>query len=88
MDKIASALTLAGHGPLLADGKMIIGRVGADLDIEAGFNAARQTGLSILATLALVTALMCALITYETISYGEGRARVRHEDFAPEPPAS
>ncbi|TMK72517.1 MAG: low temperature requirement protein A [Actinobacteria bacterium] len=44
--------------------------------------------LPALATLALVTALMCALITYETISYGEGRARVRHEDFAPEPPAS
>ncbi len=44
--------------------------------------------LPALATLALVTALMCALITYETISYGEGRARVRHEDFAPAPPAS
>jgi low temperature requirement protein LtrA len=44
--------------------------------------------LPALATLALVTALMCALITYETISYGEGRARVRHEDFVPAPPAS
>ncbi len=42
--------------------------------------------LSALATLALVTALMCALITYETISYGEGRDRVRHQEFAPERP--
>jgi low temperature requirement protein LtrA len=44
--------------------------------------------LPALATLALVTALLCALITYETISYGEGRTRVRHEGFAPERPAS
>jgi low temperature requirement protein LtrA len=43
--------------------------------------------LPALATLALVAALMCALITYETISYGEGRDRVRHEDFMPAPPA-
>jgi low temperature requirement protein LtrA len=42
--------------------------------------------LPALATLALVTALMCGLITYETISYGEGRNRVRHQDFVPEPP--
>jgi low temperature requirement protein LtrA len=32
-----------------------------------------------LATLALVAALLCALIAYDTISYGEGRIRVRHE---------
>ena len=44
--------------------------------------------LSALATLALVTALMCALITYETIIYGEGRDRVRHQEFAHDrPPA-
>src|SRR5213075_1255190 len=42
--------------------------------------------LPALATLALVTALMCALITYDTISYGEGRDRVRHEEFAPDRP--
>jgi low temperature requirement protein LtrA len=44
--------------------------------------------LPALATLALVTALMCALITYETISYGEGRDRVRHQDFTPERPTT
>ena len=44
--------------------------------------------LSALATLALVAALLCALIAYETISYGEGRDRVRHQDFAPERPAA
>ena len=31
-----------------------------------------------LAVLAIITALLCAMIAYETIGYGEGRARVRH----------
>lgn len=42
---------VSGHGPLQADGTLILGRVGADLDEQAGFQAARQTGLAILATL-------------------------------------
>jgi len=42
---------LSGHGPLKADGTMIVGRVGADLDLEAGKQAARQVGLAMLATL-------------------------------------
>jgi low temperature requirement protein LtrA len=35
--------------------------------------------ISALALLALVTALLAAMIVYETISYGEGRGRIRHE---------
>lgn len=42
---------LSGHCPLRADGTMITGRVGEDLDQQAGYEAARQTGLAILATL-------------------------------------
>lgn len=42
---------LSGHGPLRADGKLITGRLGLDLDVEAGYEAARVTGLCILATL-------------------------------------
>ena len=42
---------VSGHGPLKPDGKLITGRVGADLDEQAGYDAARQTGLAILATL-------------------------------------
>ncbi len=46
---------LSGHGPLNADKTLTCGRVGddssADLDIDAGFQAARQTGLATLATL-------------------------------------
>ena len=38
--------------------------------------------LPALATLAIVTVLLCAMIAYETISYGEGRARVRHDQAA------
>ena len=44
--------------------------------------------LSALATLAIVDALLCAMIAYETVRYGEGRARVRHDDFAPDRPAT
>src|SRR5262245_8335704 len=42
---------LSGHGPLKADKTLTTGRVGADLNQEAAKAAARQTGLSILATL-------------------------------------
>ena len=42
---------VSGHGPLRPDGTMTTGRVGADLDLEAGQAAARNTGLAILATL-------------------------------------
>jgi enamine deaminase RidA (YjgF/YER057c/UK114 family) len=42
---------VSGHGPLKTDGSLITGRVGADLDLEAGKTAARQVGLAILATL-------------------------------------
>jgi len=41
---------VSGHGPLKADGSLITGRVGADLDEAAGKAAARQVGLAILAT--------------------------------------
>jgi enamine deaminase RidA (YjgF/YER057c/UK114 family) len=42
---------VSGHGPLRTDGTMIQGRVGADLDQQGGYDAARQVGLAILATL-------------------------------------
>jgi enamine deaminase RidA (YjgF/YER057c/UK114 family) len=42
---------VSGHGPYQADGSLITGRLGADMDIEAGYHAARVTGLAILATL-------------------------------------
>lgn len=42
---------LSGHLPLLPDGSLICGRLGDDLDNDAGYQAARQTGLAVLATL-------------------------------------
>lgn len=44
-------LYVAGHGPLRADGGLITGKVGADLDVEQAQEAARVTGLAILATM-------------------------------------
>jgi enamine deaminase RidA (YjgF/YER057c/UK114 family) len=42
---------VSGHGTVQADGSLIIGKVGVDLDTEAAKTAARQVGLAILATL-------------------------------------
>ena len=42
---------VSGHGPLLPNKTLITGRLGLDMDVEAGYEAARQTGLAILATL-------------------------------------
>jgi enamine deaminase RidA (YjgF/YER057c/UK114 family) len=44
-------LYLSGHGPLLPNGTLMLGRVGDSLDKDAGYRAARQTGLAVLATL-------------------------------------
>lgn len=48
---VGNMVYVSGHGPLELDGTMIKGRVGADLDQQAGYNAARQTALAILASL-------------------------------------
>ena len=42
---------LSGHGPLHDDGTFTVGRIGIDLDEPAGYQAARLTGLAMLATL-------------------------------------
>lgn len=42
---------LSGHLPLLEDGTLVRGRLGDDLDLEAGTAAARRAGLATLATL-------------------------------------
>jgi low temperature requirement protein LtrA len=43
--------------------------------------------VSPLVILGLVDALLCAMIVYETINYGEGRSRLRH-GLPPQPPAA
>ena len=44
-------LYLSGHGPVMDDGSLIKGRIGEDIDIEAGKLAARQVGLTMLSTI-------------------------------------
>ena len=44
-------LYVSGHGPVQNDKNLIIGRIGKDLDMEAGKLAARQVGLTILSTI-------------------------------------
>ncbi|MVT11970.1 RidA family protein [Chitinophaga tropicalis] len=44
-------LYLSGHGPVQDDKNLIIGRIGVEMDIEAGKLAARQVGLTMLSTI-------------------------------------
>jgi enamine deaminase RidA (YjgF/YER057c/UK114 family) len=44
-------LYVSGHGPVQDDKSLIIGRIGRDIDMEAGKLAARQVGLTILSTI-------------------------------------
>lgn len=44
-------LYVSGHGPVQTDGQLMIGRIGDDMDMEQGKLAARQVGLTILATI-------------------------------------
>ncbi len=44
-------LFVSCHGPLKADGTYITGKLGKDLTLEQGTNAARVAGISILSTL-------------------------------------
>jgi enamine deaminase RidA (YjgF/YER057c/UK114 family) len=41
----------SGHGPIDAAGKYVTGRVGAELDVQAGYRAAQLTALAILSSL-------------------------------------
>lgn len=49
--QVDNLLYLSGHGPLQNDGSLVTGRVGADLDIDGGRDAARLVGLALLSTL-------------------------------------
>ena len=49
--QVGNMVYVSGHGPVLPDGSMITGKVGADLSADEGKNAARRVGLTILATL-------------------------------------
>jgi enamine deaminase RidA (YjgF/YER057c/UK114 family) len=44
-------LYLSGHGPVRDDKRIIIGRIGKDINMEAGKLAARQVGLTMLSTI-------------------------------------
>ena len=44
-------LYVSGQGPLKSDGTLIKGKVGKDLSLEEGKDAARQVGLAMLATI-------------------------------------
>lgn len=48
---IDKMLYVSGQGPMLPDGSHIIGKLGKDLSMEEGQEAAKQVGLTMLATI-------------------------------------
>ena len=48
---VGNLIYVSGHGPLKSDKTLITGRVGADLDLEAGQGGRAADGLAILASL-------------------------------------
>ncbi|MBC7946675.1 MAG: RidA family protein [Chitinophagaceae bacterium] len=48
---VGNHVYVSGHGTVQTDGSLIIGKVGKDMDMDAGKLAARQVGLAILSTL-------------------------------------
>ncbi|MBI1768512.1 MAG: RidA family protein [Bacteroidetes bacterium] len=49
--RTGNLLFFAGHGPTKADNSNITGKVGKDLTLEQGYEAAKQTGIALLSTL-------------------------------------
>ncbi len=49
--RTGNLIFISGHGPSKPDGSITAGKVGKDLTLEQGYEAAKQTGVSILSTL-------------------------------------
>jgi enamine deaminase RidA (YjgF/YER057c/UK114 family) len=49
--RVSNLIFLAGHGPTGADGTNVTGKVGKDLSVEQGIEAARITAISLISTL-------------------------------------
>lgn len=52
--RVGNMVYSAGHGPSRVDGKPVRGRVGDDLTLEQGYDAARLTGLNVLSSVRTV----------------------------------
>jgi len=53
--RTGNLLFLSGCGPQRADGSYVLGKLGADLDVAAGYDAARVAGLAMLARIRSLT---------------------------------
>lgn len=49
--RTGNLIFLTGHVPFRADGSLVVGRLGQDLDADAGYEAARLSALGLLSTL-------------------------------------
>lgn len=47
---VGNFIYVSGHGPYMPDGSLMTGRIGSEVDMAFGKQAAQQTGLAILST--------------------------------------
>ena len=48
--QVGNILYVSGHGPSRRDGSRVVGKVGSDLSLDEGYEAARLVGIGILST--------------------------------------
>ena len=46
--RVGDMLYVSGHTPVMADGKNVVGKLGADMDVKQGYEAARLVALRVL----------------------------------------
>ena len=74
----ATLLYTSGMGPVRADGSIVTGKVGADLDLAAAVEAARLTGLQLLAAVrAELGSLDARAAGREDVRHGQRGARLQ-----------
>ena len=49
--RVGNIVYLSGHGPMRPDGTSVTGKVGAELSVEEGYDAARLVGIGLLSSL-------------------------------------
>ncbi len=49
--RVGNIVYLSGHGPVRPDGTSVTGKVGAELSVEEGYDAARLVGIGLLSSL-------------------------------------
>ena len=68
---LGNQIYFSGHLPILSDGSMIVGKVGHEMTVEEGKEAARQVGLNILSSVRQALGTLDHVVLFDKTS-GDG----------------